>query len=149
MSEQQPTFAIERIYLRDLSLEVPNAPQVFLEREAPKVDVSLRNEARALEDGLYEVVLTATVTAKFNEKTAFLIEVAQAGVFQIRNFQQQELEAILGITCGNILFPYLREAVSSAATRGGFAPFFLSHLNFEALYQQHLQQQAAGARPAS
>lgn len=153
MSEQQPTFAIERIYLRDLSLEVPNAPQVFLEHEAPKIDVSLRNEARAVGDELYEVVLTATVTAKIKEKTAFLIEVAQAGVFQIRNFPQHELEAILGVTCGNILFPYLREVVSSAVARGGFPPFFLSHLSFEALYQQHLlqqqQQRAAGASPAS
>lgn len=142
MSEQnEPVFVIEKVYLKDLSLEIPNAPQVFVEREPPKIDISLHNEARALETGLYEVVLTATVTAKLKDKTAFLVEAAQAGVFQIRNFAQQELDAVLGITCGNILFPYLRETVSNVVIRGGFPPFFLNHLSFETLYQQHLQQQ--------
>ena len=142
MSEQQqPVFNVEKIYLKDLSLEIPNAPQVFTEREAPKIDINLHNEARALENGIYEVVLTATVTAKLKEKTAFLVEVAQAGIFQIRNLQGQELDAVLSVTCGNILFPYLRETVSNVATRGGFPPFFLNHISFEALYQQRLQQQ--------
>ncbi|MGH8621335.1 MAG: protein-export chaperone SecB [Burkholderiales bacterium] len=149
MSEQQPVFNIERIYLRDLSLEIPNAPQVYAERESPKIDISLHNEARALDAGVYEVVLTATVTAKLKDKTAFLVEVAQAGIFQIRNVPQQELDAILGVTCGNILFPYLRESISSTVARGGFPPFWLSHLNFESLYQQQRQQQQAGAPPAS
>lgn len=149
MSEQQPVFNIERIYLRDLSLEIPNAPQVYAERESPKIDISLHNEARALDAGVYEVVLTATVTAKLKDKTAFLVEVAQAGIFQIRNVPQQELDAILGVTCGNILFPYLRESISSTVARGGFPPFWLNYLNFESLYQQQRQQQQAGAPPAS
>jgi len=149
MSEQQPVFSIERIYLKDLSLEIPNAPQVFAEREAPKIDISLHNEARALDPGLYQVVLTATVTAKLKDKTAFLVEVAQAGVFQIRNVPQQELDAVLGVTCGNILFPYLRESISNTVTRAGFPPFWLNHLSFDALYQQQRQQQQAGAPPAT
>ena len=146
MSEQQPLFNIEKIYLKDLSLEVPGAPQVFAEREAPKIDINLHTETRELEAGFYEVVVTTTVTAKIkDDKTAFLIEVAQAGIFQIRNISGQELDAVLGITCANILFPYLRESVSSVVVRGGFPPFFLNHLNFEALYQQRLQQEAAAA----
>ena len=154
MSEQQQAvFSIEKIYLKDLSLEIPGAPQVFTEREAPKIDINLHNETREVDAGLYEVVLTATVTAKLsNDKTAFLVEVAQAGVFQIRNIPPQELEPVLSIACGNILFPYLRESVSSVVMRGGFPPFFLNHLNFEAIYQQRLQQQQqeqqAAARPA-
>jgi len=150
MSEQQPVFTIERIYLKDLSLEIPNAPQVFAEREAPKIDISLHNEARALDAGLYQVVLTATVTAKVKDKTAFLVEVAQAGVFRIHNLAQQELDAVLGVTCGNILFPYLRESISNTVTRGGFPPFWLNHLSFDQLYQQQRQQQQqAGAPPAA
>src|SRR6185295_167354 len=146
MSEQQPVFNIEKIFLKDLSLEIPGAPQMFSEREAPKIDINLHTETREIEAGLYEVVLTATVTAKVKEdKTAFLVEVAQAGIFQIRNIPGQELDAVLGITCGNILFPYLRESVSSVVVRGGFPPFFLNHLSFEALYQQRLQKQAGAA----
>jgi len=142
MSEQQPIFNIEKIFLKDLSLEIPGAPQIFAEREAPKIDINLHTETREIDAGIYEVVVTATVTAKVKEdKTAFLVEVAQAGIFQIRNIPAQELDAVLGITCGNILFPYLREAVSSVVTRGGFPPFFLNHLSFESLYQQRLQQQ--------
>jgi len=148
MSEQQPVFSIEKIYLKGLSLEIPGAPQIFAEREAPKIDINLHTETRELEAGIYEVVVTTTVTAKVkDDKTAFLIEVAQAGIFQIRNISGQELDAVLGITCANILFPYLRESVSSVAVRGGFPPFFLNHLNFEALYQQRLQQEAAAAAP--
>ncbi len=154
MSEQpQPVFIIEKIYLKDLSLEIPNSPQVFVEREQPKIDISLHNDARALEEGLYEVVVTATVTAKLKDKAVFLVEAAQAGIFQVRNFQQQDMATLLGVTCGNILFPYLRETVSSLVIRGGFPPFFLSHLSFEGLYQQYQQQQQqqqqqAGASPA-
>jgi preprotein translocase subunit SecB len=148
MSEQQPIFNIERIYLKDLSLEIPNAPQVYAEREAPQIDISLHNEVRPLDGGVFEVVLTATVTAKVKDKTAFLVEVAQAGIFQIRNVPQQDLDAMLGVTCGNILFPYLRESISNVVVRGGFPPFLLNHLSFEALYQQQrLQQQAGAATP--
>lgn len=146
MSEEQPFFNIERIYLKDLSLEIPNAPQVYAEREPPKIDINLHNEVRPLDAGVYEVVLTATVTAKIKDKTAFLVEVAQAGTFQIRNVPERDVDALLGITCGNILFPYLRESISNVVARGGFPPFLLSHLSFEALYQQRQQQpQPAGA----
>jgi len=109
MSESpQPTFAIEKIYLKDLSVEVPNAPEVFLEREAPTVNVNVGSNARAVQDGLFEVVLTVTITAKIKDKTLFLVEAAQAGVFQIRNVPQQDMGPLLGIACPNTLFPYVR-----------------------------------------
>jgi preprotein translocase subunit SecB len=154
MSEQPqaPVFSIEKIYLRDLSLEIPGAPQVFSERESPQMDVNIHNSAKALEQGVYEVVLTATITAKHKEKTAFLVEVAQAGVFQIRNIPEKDLDPVLAIACPNILFPYVRETISSVITRAGFPAFMLNHLSFEALYQQHLQQkqqQQSGAAPAA
>jgi preprotein translocase subunit SecB len=141
MSEEQPVFSIEKIYLKDLSLEIPNAPQVFSERESPQIEVAIHNNARPLDNGVYEVVLTATITAKHKEeRTAFLIEVAQAGVFQIRNLQERDLDPVLAIACPNILFPYVREAVASVVLRAGFPSFLLNHLSFEALYQQHLLQ---------
>jgi preprotein translocase subunit SecB len=148
MSEQQtPVFGIEKIYLKDLSLEVPGAPEVFLERETPQLDVRIHDEARALEhEGLFEVVLTVTVTAKVKERTMFLIEAAQAGVFQIRNVPQNELGPVLGILCPSTLLPYAREAVSSAVMRAGFPPVVLTHMSFETVYQQRmeeLQQQTA------
>lgn len=150
MSEQQPTFVIEKIFLKDLSLEIPGAPQIFAEQEVPQIDINLHNETREIDPGIFEVVLTATVTAKLKQdKTAFLVEAAQAGIFQIRNVPAPELGALLGIACANILFPYLRESVSSVVTRGGFPPFFLNHLNFEALYQQRLQQQEQQAGTAA
>ena len=149
MSEQQPFFNIDRIYLKDLSLEIPNAPGIFLEREAPQVDIQLHHNSTGVEDGVYQTTLTVTVTAKVKDKTAFLVEVAQAGIFQIRNVPQQELEAILGVTCGNILFPYLRESISNVVVRGGFPPFLLSHLSFEALYQQQREQQQRQAGAAT
>lgn len=154
MSEQQPIFTIEKIYLKDLSLEVPNAPQVFAEPETPQVDIKLHNAVKEIDAGFYEVVLTATVTAKHKDKTAFLVEVAQAGVFQVRNFQQHELEAVINVTCPRSLLPYAREAVSSILGRAGFPPVVLPHVGFETIYQQQLQeaqqrQQQAGAPPAA
>jgi preprotein translocase subunit SecB len=141
MSEQaSPVFSIEKIYLKDLSLEIPGAPQIFSEREAPKIDVNIHNAATALTPGFYEVVLTATITAKHNERTAFLVEVRQGGVFQIRNIAERDMDPVLAIACPNILFPYVRETVSNVISRAGFPPFLLNHLSFEALYQQHLQQ---------
>jgi len=146
MSEapQQPVFTIEKVFVKDLSLEVPNAPQIFLERDAPKVDIQLGTRAAPLDDGHYEVVVTVTTTATLGEKTVFLVEVHQAGIFQVRNLPSESLEPLLGVTCPNILFPYLRETVSDAVVRAGFPPFLLAPVNFEALYQQRLQQ----AQPA-
>ena len=151
-ADQQPVFGIEKIYLKDLSLELPNAPQVFFEREAPQVEVNIHNQAGALQqEGLYEVVLTVTVTAKIQDKTVFLVEAAQAGIFQIRNVAQPDLEAVLGTICPNTLLPYAREAVSGVVQRAGFPPVTLQHMNFELVYHQRLQQmqaERAAAAPA-
>jgi preprotein translocase subunit SecB len=141
MSEQQPAFSIEKIYLKDLSLEIPNAPQVFTERESPRVDINLHNEVKMIETGVYEVTLTATVTAKHNDKTAFLVEVAQAGLFQIRNYPQDELAVVVNVTCPRTLLPYARETVSTVLGRAGFPPVVLPHVGFESIYQQRLQEQ--------
>jgi len=144
----QPVFSIEKVYVKDLSLEVPNAPQVFLEREAPTVDIQLHHNSSGVEDGVFETVLTVTVTAKSNEKTMFLVEVAQAGIFVARNIPAQELEQVLGIACPNILFPYVREVISDTVVRAGFPPVILSPVNFEAIYQSTRQQQpTAGSEP--
>jgi preprotein translocase subunit SecB len=153
--DQQPLFAIEKIYLKDLSLELPNAPQVFFEREAPGIEVSMHNQATGLEqEGMFEVVLTVTVTAKIQDKTVFLVEVAQAGLFQIRNVGRPELEAVMGTLCPNTLLPYAREAVANVVQRAGFPPVTLQHMNFDMIYQQRMhemqaQQAAAGTAPAT
>lgn len=136
---QQPIFSIEKLYVKDLSLEIPNAPQIFLERDPPQVDVQLHHSATNVEEGLYESVLTVTVTAKIGEKTVFLVEAGQAGIFTIRNIPQGDLEPVLGIACPNILFPYAREVISDAVVRAGFPPVLLNPVNFEALYQAQKQ----------
>ena len=148
MSETaQPVFSIEKLYVKDLSIEVPNAPQIFLERETPQINVQLRTESNGIDEGIFEVALTVTVTAQLpEEKTVFLVEVNQAGIFQIRNVPQEDLEPIMMIGCANILFPYAREVISDAITRAGFQPVILAPVNFEALYQQNRQQQAAGVQ---
>lgn len=138
--QQQPVFGIEKIYVKDLSLEIPNAPKIFLERETPEVNIQLHSKGERIDEGMYEVLLTVTVTAKVKEKTMFLVEVRQAGIFQIRNVPEAELDPVLGIACPNILFPYLRETVSDVVTRAGFHAVILSPVNFEALYHQGKQQ---------
>jgi len=148
--QQQPTFSIEKIYVKDASLEIPHAPQIFIQSEAPQVNVQLYNLSAMVEEGIHEVVLTVTVTAKqADDKTVFLVEIGQAGIFQVRNIPQGDLGPILGITCPNILFPFAREAISDLVTRAGFPPMLLSPVNFEALYQQQSQaEQEAGAAVA-
>ncbi len=147
MSDQQPVFSIEKIYVRDLSLEVPNAPQVFMSNDAPQLDVQLSQSVQSVDGALFEVTLKVTVTAKAGDKTVFLIEVAQAGIFQIRNVPQAELDPILGMVCPNVLFPYARETVSDTVTRAGFPPVLLAPVNFEALYQQRMaEEQAQGPK---
>jgi preprotein translocase subunit SecB len=145
----QPGFGIEKLYVKDASIEVPNAPQIFTERTAPQVSVEIGNSGQRLEQGVFEVAVKVTVTAKIGEKTAFLVEVTQAGIFAIRNVPDENLEIIIGVTCPNILFPYAREAVSDMVTRAGFAPVLLNPINFEALFMQQKQQQAenAGVKP--
>ena len=141
MSEAlQPMFAIEKIYLKDLSVEVPNAPGIFLEREAPKIEVNIRNSSQPVQDGVYEAVLTITITAKINEKVVFLVEAAQAGLFQIRNVPQQDINPLLGIACPNTLFPYVRETITTVTTRAGFPPVLLAPMTFEGIYQQQMEK---------
>jgi preprotein translocase subunit SecB len=138
----QPIFNMDKIYVKDLSLEIPHSPKIFLERETPQVDIQLHSQANSIDEGQFEVVVMATVTAKIGEKILFLIEVKQAGIFQIRHVPTEELEPILAVMCPNILFPYLREVVSDVAVRGGFAPVLLNPINFDGLYQQQKLQQA-------
>ncbi len=141
MSEQQqPAFSIEKIYVKDLSLEVPGAPQVFLQPEQPQVEVQLAQAAQQVQEGLFEVSLKVTVTAKFGDKTLFLAEVEQAAIFQIRNVPEAEIGPVLGIVCPNILFPYARESISDMINRAGFPPVLLAPINFEAVYQQRLAE---------
>jgi preprotein translocase subunit SecB len=153
MAEQQqavqPIFTIEKIYVKDLSVEVPNAPQVFLERDTPRVDIQLSTDAKPIDDGHYNVVVSVTTTATLNDKTVFLVEAHQAGIFQVRNIPADSIEPVLSVTCPNILFPYVRETVSEAISRAGFPPFLLAPVNFEALYQQRLQQQGQVAPPST
>ena len=143
----QPVFSIEKLYVKDLSLEIPNAPQAFLERETPTVDIQLHHNSERVEDGLYQTTLTVTVTAKVAEKTLFLVEAAQAGIFTLRNIPQGDMDAVLAIACPNILFPYVREVVSDIVVRAGFPPVVLNPVNFEALYQAQRDQLAAGSAP--
>ena len=139
--EQQATFSIEKIYVKDLSVESPNSPQAFLQPESPEVEVQLQTAANAVTEGLYEVVLTVTVTARIDGKTLFLVEAAQAGLFQIRGIPEGDLEPILATACPNILFPYARETISDTVNRAGFPPVILAPVNFDALYQQRTQAQ--------
>jgi len=150
MAEPQqaaPQFALQRIYLKDVSFETPNSPRIFTQKWDPKIHVDLNSHAQALDPATYEVVLSITVTATVEEQTAYLVEVKQAGIFVIRNFPEQELGAMLNAYCPNILFPYGREAVSDLVNRGSFPQMLLAPVNFDALYAQRLaeQQQAAGS----
>ena len=144
-----PVFTIERIYVKDLSLENPNSPQSFLLQDSPQVEVSLQTKGEPVGEGIFESVLTVTVTAKVGEQTIFLVEVAQAGIFQIRNIPEQDMQPLLGVHCPNILFPYARESISSAIIRAGYPPVHLAPINFEALYAQQLQQIQAAQAPQS
>lgn len=148
-ADNQPVYSIEKIYVKDLSLEVPNAPQIFLERESPNVDVQLHHVSKSVDDGIYQTELTLTVTAKVGEKTMFLVECCQAGIFAIRNVPNQDLEPILAIGNPNILYPYARETISDAIVRAGFPPVLLNPVNFEALFQaQKAQEAEQSATPA-
>ena len=140
---EQPVFGIEKLYVKDISVEVPNAPEIFLEREAPQVEIQLNTTGRSVDEGIFEVVLTVTVTATLNDKTVFLVEVGQAGIFRIMNVPGEQVEPLVAVACPNILFPYARETVSDAVTRAGFAPIVLQPVNFEAMYMQRLQEQAS------
>lgn len=145
--QAQPTFNIEKLYVKDLSLEVPHAPSIFLEREAPQIEMQLNMEHSAIDAGIYEVVITLTLTAKLasSDKIMFLIEAKQAGIFHLQNIPPSELDALLAVVCPNILYPYIREVVTDVSVRAGFSPVLLNPVNFEALYQQQKAQAAAAA----
>ncbi len=145
----QPVFQIQRIYLKDLSLEQPNSPAIFLEQEAPNIEVAVNVGVEVLAEGVYESAVTITITAQVKDKVAFLVEGKQAGIFEIRNIPGEQLDPLLGIGCPNIVYPYLRANLADIITRGGFPPIHLSEINFELFYQQRLealaqQQQAEG-----
>ena len=139
----QTQFAIQKIYVKDLSFEMPNSPQVFLEKWEPDVNLQLSNTATVLSPNTHEVILSLTVTAKLKDKTAYLVEVQQAGIFNIEGYDDTQLAAVIGSYCPHVLFPYARETVSDLVTRGGFPQLLLAPLNFDALYRQHLEQGTA------
>jgi preprotein translocase subunit SecB len=150
--QSAPTLSIQKIYVKDLSLENPGAPKSFFTQETPQVEVSLRTRGEQIEQDVYECVLTVTVTAKVGDKTLFLVEAAQGGVFQIRGVAPADIQPIMGIHCPNVLFPYVRETIADAISRAGFPPVHLDPINFELLYQQQLanlaQQPAASPVPS-
>ncbi len=139
-NEEERNFSIQKIYTKDISFETPNSPQIFIDKWEPQVDFNLGTNVQPLEDNLLEVSLTVTVTVKCGEKTAYLVEVVQAGVFVVGGFSDQEMGPMVGSFCPNILFPYAREVVSDLVNKGGFPQLLLAPVNFDALYAQHLQQ---------
>ncbi|HEY5994315.1 MAG TPA: protein-export chaperone SecB [Gallionellaceae bacterium] len=141
-SQTQPQFNIEKLYVKDLSVEVPHAPEIFLEREAPRIDLQLNTQHSTISEGVFDVTVTAIVTAKLKERVVFLIEAKQSGIFIVRNVPQQEMETVLEVVCPNILYPYLRELVSDSSVRAGFVPALLNPIDFAALHAQKLQAQA-------
>jgi preprotein translocase subunit SecB len=145
---QNPVFQIQRVYLKDMSLEQPNSPQILLEQAQPQVDINLGLGATPIADGIYEVTVTATVTTKVADKTLFLVEAKQAGIFEIRNIPEEQLQAIIGIACPGIIYPYLRAIVSDVCTRAGFPPVLLSEVNFQAMYEAQQAQAAQANGPA-
>lgn len=147
-AEKGPEFAIQRIYVKDFSLESPGSPQIFLEKWEPELNLDIGTNTVALGEGSHEVVISLTVTVKMKDKVAFLVEVKQAGIFTLNNFPEAEIRPMLGAFCPNILYPYAREAVTDAVTRAGFPQLYLHPINFDAMYQQHEQEQAAKAGDA-
>lgn len=141
--EPTPVFNIQRMYLKDLSLEQPNAPQILLEQQQPAVDINLAVSAEGVTEGIFEVCVTATVTTKVGDRTLFLIEAKQAGIFELRDLPPEQMQAILGIACPGMVYPYLRAIVSDVCTRAGFPPVLLSEVNFQAMFEAQQQQLAA------
>jgi len=139
---QQGQFVIQKIYVKDSSFEAPNTPQAFTQQKPPSVNMRLGSASSLVHDGLYEIVLSVTVTATQDDKTTFLVEVQQAGLFAVQGLPEAQLDHMLGAYCPNLLFPYAREAVSDMVTRGGFPQLLLNPVNFDALYAQQLQQRS-------
>ncbi len=146
MAEQNtPVFQIQRVYLKEASLEQPNSPAILLVQEQPTVDIQLGVEANAAAEGIYEVCVTATVTTKIKDKTVFLVEAKQGGIFEIRNVPEEQMAQIMGIACPQIVYPYLRSNVADIVQRAGFPPVHLAEINFQAMYEQQRAQAAADA----
>ncbi|MBL0090242.1 MAG: protein-export chaperone SecB [Ideonella sp.] len=146
--DQDPVFQIQRMYLKDLSLEQPNSPQILLEQQQPQVDINLAMAAGGISDGIFEVTVTATVTTKVAEKVLFLVEAKQAGIFEIRNIPQEQMQGILGMVCPQMIYPYLRAIVSDICTRAGFPPIMLTEVNFQAMFEaQQAQAGGNGSQP--
>lgn len=146
-----PVFQLQRMYVKDLSLEQPNSPQILLEQQPPQVDIQLALGAGSVADGIYEVTVTATVSAKIGERTVFLIEAKQAGIYEIRHLPAEQVQGILSVVCPQMIYPYLRAIVSDLCTRAGFPPILLAEVNFQAMYEAQQQQQAqanGGAAPS-
>ena len=139
----EAVFQIQRVYLKEASLEQPNSPGILLEQASPSVDIQLGVEGTPIADGMYEVAVTATVHTKIDDKTVFLVEAKQAGIFEIRNLPEEQMGAIMGIACPQIIYPYLRSNVADIIQRGGFPPVHMSEINFQAMYEQQQAQQAA------
>ncbi|WP_448253631.1 protein-export chaperone SecB [Ottowia oryzae] len=143
MADQDPVFNIQRVYLKGASLEQPNSPAILLEQEQPSVDINLGVNVENVADGVFEVTVTATVQTKIQDKTVFLVECQQAGIFEIRNVPEDQLGGLIGVACPQIVYPYLRGNVADLIQRGGFPPVHLAEINFQAMYQQ--QQEAVAA----
>jgi preprotein translocase subunit SecB len=137
--ELQATFNIQRIYLKDMSLEQPNSPEIFLEQDGPNIEIQIDVGNQKLADDIYEATVTVTITAKIRDKIAFLVEGKQGGIFEVRNVPEEQIEPLLGIACPNIIYPYLRANIADMVTRGGFPPIHLTEINFEVFYQQRKQ----------
>ena len=142
-----PVFQIQRVYLKDVSLEQPNSPEILLNQEQPAVDIQLGVDAKPVAEGMFEVCVTATVHTKIEDKTVFMVEAKQAGIFEIRNMEADQLGSILGIACPQIVYPYLRSNVADVIQRAGFPPVHMAEINFQAMYEQQQQQQLAEAAP--
>ena len=142
-----PVFQIQRVYLKDVSLEQPNSPEILLNQEQPAVDIQLGVDAKPVAEGMFEVCVTATVHTKIEDKTVFMVEAKQAGIFEIRNMESDQLGSILGIACPQIVYPYLRSNVADVIQRAGFPPVHMAEINFQAMYEQQQQQQLAEAAP--
>ncbi|WP_297722567.1 protein-export chaperone SecB [Limnohabitans sp. Rim8] len=150
MADLDPVFQIQRVYLKEASLEQPNSPAILLEQQQPTVDIQLGVESSPVAEGVFEVSVTATVHTKIGDKTVFLVECKQAGIFEIRNLPDDQMGAIMGIACPQIVYPYLRGNVADVVTRAGFPPVHLAEINFQAMYEQQQAQaieQAAAAAP--
>ena len=142
--DQTPVFQLQRMYLKDLSLEQPNSPQILLEQQQPQVDIQLAMGAEGVAEGIVEVSVTATVTTKIGDRTLFLIEAKQAGIFEIRNLPEDQVQGVVGVVCPQMIYPYLRAIVSDVCTRAGFPPILLAEVNFQAMFEAQQQAKLAG-----